>query len=87
MHCSNCWPHGEHGRGSRRGVNAVTPSTNDINTTNGWANVEQVSKGVGTTELQFNSTRGFVSCFEYRTDGDTSQILSTNSGTTTTRRH
>lgn len=61
-------------------VNAVTPSTNDANRTNGWAYVEQLSQGVGTTELQFTSTRGFASCFEYRTDGDTSQIVSTNGG-------
>jgi len=54
-------------------VNAVTPSTNDINRTNGWAHVNQLSKGVGTTDLQFVSTRGFYSCFEYRTDGDVTQ--------------
>jgi hypothetical protein len=60
-------------------VNAVTPSTNDINRTNGWAHVDQLSQGVGTTDLQFISTRNFYSCFEYRTDGDTSQqISSTN---------
>ncbi|MFH1582432.1 MAG: hypothetical protein ABIA08_01600 [bacterium] len=56
-------------------VNAVTPSTNDINRTNGWAHVDQLSKGVGTTDLQFISTRAFWSCFEYRTDGDTSQKI------------
>lgn len=61
-------------------VNAVTPSTNDINRTNGWAHVDQVSQGVGTTDLQFISTRGFYSCFEYRTDGDTSQVLAQNGG-------
>lgn len=60
-------------------VNSVTPSTNDINRTNGWAHVDQLSKGVGTTDLQFISTRDFYSCFEYRTDGDTSQkIADTN---------
>lgn len=57
-------------------VNAVTPSTNDANRTNGWAHVDQVSQGIGTTDLQFISTRGFYSCFEYRTDGDTSQKTS-----------
>jgi len=56
-------------------VNAVTPSTNDINRTNGWAHVDQLSEGVGTTDLQFISTRPFYSCFEYRTDGDTSQRI------------
>ena len=57
-------------------VNAVTPSTNDINRTNGWAHVDQVSSGIGTTTLEFISTRAFLSCFEYRTDGDTSQMIS-----------
>jgi len=58
-------------------INAVTPSTNDINRTNGWAHVDQLSQGVGTTDLQFISTRAFLSCFEYRTDGDTTQALLT----------
>ena len=61
-------------------VNAVTPSTNEINRTNGWAHVDQLAQGIGTTELQFISTRAFYSCFEYRTDGDTSQVLSENGG-------
>ena len=53
-------------------VNSVTPSTNDTNITNGWAHVNQIDVGVGTTELEFVTTRDFYSCFEYRTDGDTS---------------
>ena len=57
-------------------VNAVTPSTNDINRTNDWAHVDQLSLDVGTTDLQFISTREFYSCFEYRTDGDISQKIS-----------
>jgi hypothetical protein len=57
-------------------VNEVTPSTNDINRINEWAHVDQLSIGVGVTELQFISTRTFYSCFEYRTDGDTSQKIS-----------
>jgi hypothetical protein len=57
-----------------------TPSTNDINRTNGWAHVDQLSKGIGTTDLKFISTRAFYSCFEYRTDGNTSQILAENGG-------
>ncbi len=61
-------------------VNPITPSTNDINRTNEWAHVNQISMGVGTTDLQFVSTRGFWSCFEYRTDGDTSQVISANGG-------
>lgn len=59
-------------------VNAVTPSTNDINRTNGWAHVDQLSQGIGTTTLRFISTRAFASCFEYRTDGDTSEQTSPN---------
>lgn len=50
-------------------VNAVTPSTNDINRTNGWAHVNEVGGGPGYIDLEFVSTRGFVSCFEYRSDG------------------
>jgi hypothetical protein len=61
-------------------VNAVTPSTNDLNRTNGWAHVDQLSRGIGTTDLQFISTRAFFSCFEYRTDGDTNEILAENGG-------
>ncbi|HNP74997.1 MAG TPA: hypothetical protein PKL09_01385 [bacterium] len=57
-------------------VNSVTPSTNDLNRTRGWAHVNQLSAGIGTTNLQFVSTRGFLSCFEYRTDGDTGQKIS-----------
>lgn len=61
-------------------VDPVTPSTNEINKTNGWAHVDQVSQDIGTTDLQFISTRSFWSCFEYRTDGNTSQIISENGG-------
>jgi hypothetical protein len=61
-------------------VNAVTPSTNDINRTNGWAYVDQLSQGVGTTDLKLTSTRAFYSCFEYRTDGEVSQKLTENGG-------
>ncbi len=57
-------------------VSNATPSTNDANRTNGWAHVDQVTQGVGSTELEFISTRNFYSCFEYRTDGDTSQKIS-----------
>ena len=60
-------------------VNPVTPSTNDINRTNGWAHVNATAD-VGSVDLEFVSTRGFYSCFEYRTDGDTSQIIAENGG-------
>jgi hypothetical protein len=55
---------------------SVTPSTNAANITKGWAYVEMVASGPGTITLQFVSTRNFVSCFEYRTDGDTTQMTS-----------
>lgn len=61
-------------------VNTITPSTNDINRTNGWAHVDQVAVGPGFVTLQFISTRNFYSCFEYRTDGDTGQMLEENGG-------
>lgn len=60
-------------------INSVTPSTNAINQANGWAYVS-VTAGPGTATLTFHSTRAFYSCFEYRTDGDTSQVLSEHSG-------
>ena len=56
-------------------VSAQTPSTNDANRTLGWAHVDQLSIGTGTTDLEFISTRAFASCFEYRTDGDVSQKI------------
>lgn len=61
-------------------VTPVTPSTNDINRTNGWAHVNQTVTAIGSTTLEFVSTRAFASCFEYRTDGDTHQILTQNGG-------
>jgi hypothetical protein len=60
-------------------VNSIFPSTNDINRTKEpvpWAHVDQVTVGIGTTDLQFISTRAFFSCFEYRTDGHESQKIS-----------
>ena len=59
-------------------VNAITPSTNDQNRINGWAHVNQDSIDPGSTDLTFVSTRGFASCFEYRTDGDLSQSTGNN---------
>lgn len=62
--------------GSVHAVSNPTPSTNDANKGKGWAYAEQISKGVGTTDMKFKSTRNFMSCFEYRTDGDTTQKTS-----------
>jgi hypothetical protein len=59
-------------------VNSVTPSTNDINKTNGWAHVNEISSDVGEVTLELVSTRNFYSCFEYRTDGDTTQGTGVN---------
>lgn len=55
-------------------VNAITPSTNEINKANGWAHVDAITK-VGAAELTFIQPRNFRACFEYRTDGDTSQVI------------
>ncbi len=55
--------------------NEVTPSTNDINRTNGWAHVNQISVGIGEVTLEFVQPRNFYAGFEYRTDGDTSQVI------------
>lgn len=63
---------------SQAAINVVTPSTNDINRTNGWAHVDEVSVGIGVVDLEFISERNFFSCFEYRTDGDISQSIGTN---------
>ena len=59
-------------------VNAVTPSTNVINKASGLAYVD-VTPGPGTATLS-SHTSNSASCFEYRTDGDTSQIVATNGG-------
>lgn len=61
-------------------VNSVTPSTNDINRTLGWAHVDANLDVPGEATLTFISTRSFYSCFEVRTDGDTSQVLAENGG-------
>ena len=48
--------------------NAVTPSTNEINTTNNWAHFSAVA-AVGQAEVTFVQPRAFVACFEVRIDG------------------
>ncbi|MFC1711177.1 hypothetical protein ACFLZ1_01180 [Patescibacteria group bacterium] len=56
-------------------VQAYTaPSTNDINRTNGWAHVNAIP-GIGEVALELVQPRAIFSCFEYRTDGDTSQVI------------
>ena len=61
-------------------VMAVMPSTNEANEANGWAYFDVVSVGPGEATINFVSTRTFWSCFEVRTDGDTSQVISENGG-------
>ena len=56
----------------------ITPNTDQDNKTEGWAYAEVVSKNSGNVVLKFRSTRAFESCFEYRTDGDTTQIIEEN---------
>ena len=60
---------------------AQTPSTNDENRALGWAHVNQLEVGIGYVTLEFVSPRGFWSCFEYRSDGDTSQSTGNNPNT------
>ena len=49
-------------------------STNEQNIANGWAHVNELGTGPGSVDLEFVNPRAFLSCFEYRTDGDTSQL-------------
>ena len=52
-------------------VNAVTPSTNDINRDNGWAHFNVVEDDVpGQVTVEFVNPRAHFSCFEYRSDGE-----------------
>jgi hypothetical protein len=52
-------------------VDAVTPSTNEGNKTQGWAHVIWNSDvaGPGEAPLKFIQPRSFFACFEYRSDG------------------
>jgi len=52
------------------------PSTNDENRDLGWAHFNVLDTDFGEVTVEFVSTRGFYSCFEYRSDGDTSQATS-----------
>ena len=54
-------------------VNPVTPSTNEINKTIPWAHFNVLDTDFGELEVEFVQPRAFYACFEYRTDGDTSQ--------------
>jgi len=51
-------------------VDAVTPSTNDKNRTEGWAHFDVSDTRVGEVDIEFVSTRNLFSCFEYRRDGE-----------------
>ena len=54
-------------------VSAAFPSTNDANRSSGWAHVDQAAATRTDTTLVFTNPRGFLSCFEVRADGDTTQ--------------
>jgi len=58
-------------------VNEVTSSTNEQNKENGWAyfNVSYDDVDVGEVKITFVQPRNFYACFEYRTDGDVSQMI------------
>lgn len=84
---ANTWPAGYIASGKMVvPASVVYPSTNDINRTNTWGHVDFVSADVAerTITLEFfpNATLAstWVSCFERRTDGDTSQKIATNGG-------
>lgn len=62
-----------------------TPSTNAGNQNGAlhdplWAHFKVTEVGLGYADIKFVSERGFASCFEYRTDGDTSQVITANGG-------
>ena len=62
-------------------VNDVTPSTNDYNKDNGYAYVTRDEVGPGYGIFTFTTPNSWASCFEYRSDGDTSQTIGTNYNT------
>jgi hypothetical protein len=47
-----------------------TPSTNEINETNDWSHFEVLETRVGEVDVKFENPRGFVACFEYRSDDE-----------------
>lgn len=51
-------------------VDDVTPSTNEENRAEGWAHFNVIETRVGEVDIEFVSTRSFLSCFEYRSDGE-----------------
>lgn len=51
-------------------VDEVTPSTNEQNRAEGWAHFNVLETRVGEVDIEFVSTRSFLSCFEYRSDGE-----------------
>lgn len=55
------------------GPMASTNEANKAKTPTKWAHVDQTAVSSTSTTLVFTQPRGFYACFEYRTDGDTSQ--------------
>ena len=65
------------------GEDYVFPSTNAINTANGFPHVTEVSKGIGTVTLQFVNPTNSLAAFEYRIDGNSSTTAPTPSSPAT----
>lgn len=57
-------------------VDTVFPSTNEINKTKVWSQVNILEELPGSTKFEVKNPRGFLACFEYRTDGDITQKIS-----------
>ncbi|MGD9715346.1 MAG: hypothetical protein AB7V46_25315 [Thermomicrobiales bacterium] len=53
----------------------VPPSSNADNEANGWAHYSVDEIGIGYVDVTFIQPRNFFACFEYRSDGDTSQAI------------
>lgn len=61
-------------------ASTVFPSTNAANQVAGSGYVVPTTVTTDDITFDFINTNSFASCFEYRTDGDTSQISSSNGG-------
>lgn len=57
-------------------VDTVFPSTNEINKTKVWSQVNILEELPGSTKFEVKNPRGFLACFEYRADGDITQKIS-----------
>ncbi len=80
LYNNNTWPDGYIPTQNKVALSTVVfPSTNDINRAKNWAHVNLVNIDQnGVMTFDFVQPRGFSSCIEIRTDGDTSQASGTN---------